>query len=72
MTAWQKSTYSGGALACIEVAWRRACSGGAPCVEVADTGGQVLIRDSKLADESPILAVPPGVFRALVDWCKEA
>ena len=52
--------------------WRRAskCANGA-CVEVADTGDQVLIRDSKLDDGSPIVALSRAGFRNFIDAVKK-
>jgi hypothetical protein len=35
--------------------WLSACSGNATCVEVAQDGDFVLVRDSKLGEESPVL-----------------
>lgn len=36
------------------------------CVEVADTGGLTLVRDSKLGDASPILSITSSSWRAFV------
>ncbi len=44
-------------------------SGDAPCVEVVFLRGHRLVRDSKLGDASPVLAVSPAewsVFTAVV------
>jgi hypothetical protein len=44
-------------------------SGSAQCVEVAFLSGNRLVRDSKLGDASPVLAVSPAgwsVFTAVV------
>lgn len=48
---WRKSSYSG--------------SQGGECVEVADVGGQVAVRDSKNAD-GPRLAFPAAAFGSFV------
>jgi len=39
-------------------------SGSAQCVEVAFLSGRQLVRDSKLGDASPILAVSPDEWSA--------
>lgn len=54
---WRRSTFCNGADACVEVAYRRSCSAGEACVEVGlcPHSGEVLVRDSKLADASPVL-----------------
>ena len=48
---WRKSSYSG--------------SEGGECVEVADLGARVAVRDSK-APHGPVLAFPPSSFAALI------
>lgn len=53
--------------------WRksRRSSSQGQCVEVANLpGGTNLVRDSKLGDASPVLAVPAGQFAALLDGIK--
>jgi Domain of unknown function (DUF397) len=54
-TAWRKSSYSGGS---------------GTCVEVADLPAGRAVRDSKLGDHSPVLAVPTGQFTALLEAVK--
>lgn len=49
---WRKSSYSGG-------------SGGG-CVEVAEQPDQVLVRDSRLGETSPVIAVSRDDFRRLI------
>ncbi|MGQ0716129.1 MAG: DUF397 domain-containing protein [Pseudonocardiales bacterium] len=39
-------------------------SGSAECVEVANLAGHRLVRDSKLGDASPVLAVSPAEWSA--------
>lgn len=48
---WRKSSHSG--------------SQGGECVEVADLGARVAVRDSK-APHGPVLAFPPAAFAALI------
>lgn len=42
--------------------WRRStrCNGASACVEVACTGGEVRVRDSKLGDASPVISFTVG------------
>lgn len=55
-TDWYKSSYSGDA-GCVEVAFRKSTysSGSSGCVEVGEKDDQILVRDSKLGDASPVL-----------------
>jgi hypothetical protein len=48
----------------------RQSSGSDNCVEVADTGGGVLVRDSK-HPQGPVLAFTPAEWRAFVDGAKD-
>lgn len=52
ITAWRKSTYSGGAQS--------------NCVEVGRAPGLVGVRDSKLPEDQPIIAVPRAAWSAFV------
>ncbi|MDR7303207.1 DUF397 domain-containing protein [Haloactinomyces albus] len=55
---WRKSSRSGG--------------NGGNCVEVAQNlPGSALIRDSKLGETSPVLALPPAQFAAFVGTIKD-
>lgn len=40
------------------------------CVEIADAGPQVVVRDSKLGDASPVLHFTRAEFAAWLDGCK--
>src|SRR2546428_570562 len=51
-TTWFKSTFSGGEQACVAVAHR---------------SDAVLIRDTKLGNDSPIISVPPAQWQAVLD-----
>lgn len=53
--AWRKSSYS---------------NGQGDCVETASADGMVYLRDTKLASASPVLAVNPRAFRALLGSVK--
>lgn len=48
--------------------WRKSSRSSATnaCVEVADTGEVVGVRDSKLGKASPVLVVSPAAFAALI------
>lgn len=50
MTAWRRSSY---------------CGSG-QCVQVAQDGGRVLVRDSR-EDASPVLAFSPDAWRRFVE-----
>jgi hypothetical protein len=47
---WRKSSYSG--------------DGGSNCVEVADSGRRVLVRDTKQAATGPVLEFSPAAWRS--------
>jgi hypothetical protein len=57
--AWRKSSYSGGN------------EGGSNCVEVASSGGQLAVRDSKSPGRGE-LAVSPAEWRAFLACLKDA
>lgn len=65
---WRKSTYSGQAQNCVEVAaWRKSSysAGQGSCVEVADgLPGGVAVRDTK-DPHGPALVFGPAAWRAL-------
>ncbi len=72
---WRKSSHSDTAGNCLEVGtgFHRSthCANGS-CVECANTGGEILVRDSKL-DDSPILSFDPVAWRAFIaDVCEDA
>lgn len=61
---WRKSSHSFSNGNCAEVAaWRTSSRsyGAGECVQVA---AGVLVRDSKLGEASPVLAVPPSAWEA--------
>jgi hypothetical protein len=60
---WRRSSRCE-AHSCIEVAWRTACVAEAHCVAVGHTGGEVLVRDTKLGAASPILSFTPTAWTA--------
>ncbi|MER5309086.1 DUF397 domain-containing protein [Streptomyces sp. NPDC002773] len=70
--SWFKSSYSGSEGGnCLEVAydWRKSSHSGdegGACVEVAAHPAAVHVRDSKLADGSPVFAVSPTAWSAFV------
>jgi hypothetical protein len=56
---WRSASACGESGYCVEVAFRSACDTANSCVEVAKCDcpdGDVLIRDSKLGDASPVLS----------------
>ena len=53
---WRKSSYS--------------ADNGGNCIEVADSGSRVLVRDTKQAGHGPVLSVSPADWRRLVDRVK--
>ncbi|MGW6566814.1 DUF397 domain-containing protein [Streptomyces sp. NPDC054975] len=72
--SWFKSSYSGSEGGdCLEVAydWRKSSyssdEGGA-CVEVAAHPAAVHVRDSKLADSSPVFSVSPAAWADFTEW----
>jgi hypothetical protein len=56
-TTWRKSTRSNDTQSCVEVADHAV--------------GQTLVRDTKLAEQSPILAFPNLAWRVFVDSIKQ-
>jgi hypothetical protein len=47
----------------VDPGWRKSSkSGNGGCVEAGQRDGRVLIRDSKLGDTSPVLAVTPAAW----------
>ncbi|SFS75387.1 DUF397 domain-containing protein [Saccharopolyspora flava] len=55
--AWRKSSRSGGAQQCVEVA--------------TNVPGSAFIRDSKLGEDSPVLRTSPKSFAAFLDAIKD-
>ncbi|MEU6984896.1 DUF397 domain-containing protein [Streptomyces sp. NPDC046324] len=70
--SWFKSSYSGSDGGnCLEVAydWRKSSysgSEGGACVEVAAHPAAVHVRDSKLADRSPVFTVSPTAWAEFI------
>ncbi|MFI0983422.1 DUF397 domain-containing protein [Streptomyces sp. NPDC021093] len=55
---WHKSSYSGGT--------------GNDCVEVADnTPGHTMFRDTKLADDSPVITVDDSTWNTFLTFAKQ-
>jgi hypothetical protein len=53
-----------------QLTWRkssRSTSNGGSCVEVAELPDRVMVRDSKLNDNSPVLAVSRAEWRVFID-----
>jgi Domain of unknown function (DUF397) len=74
-TRWRKSSHSGGYENCVGVAalWRKSRRSGPnddDCVEVADLGATVGVRDSKDPD-GPKLALTPGAWSGLRSAIRE-
>jgi hypothetical protein len=71
---WIRSTRCGSA-ACVEVAWTkssRSLNNGA-CVEVrkdAEVPAEILVRDSKLGNSSPVLCFTPTSWTAFTSGVK--
>lgn len=66
---WRKSSWSTFSSNCAEVAtWRTATASGSmgDCAEVAASGTRVLVRDSQLADASPVLRFSPAGWAAFL------
>ena len=55
--SWRKSSYSGGS--------------GGNCVELADRGGRVLVRDTKQAGAGPVLAFSTPAWRRFARELKD-
>jgi hypothetical protein len=55
---WRKSTYSG--------------QGGGNCIEVADHGSRIHIRDTKQAGAGPVLRFTPVAWRRFADQVKRS
>jgi hypothetical protein len=55
---WRKSSYSGGQ--------------GGNCVEVADHGNRVLVRDTKQDRTGPVLRFSPAAWRRFADQVKRS
>lgn len=53
-----------------KLVWKRACSAGTQCVEVAEAGGHVHVRDSKLGDMSPVLTFSADEWDAFIATVK--
>jgi hypothetical protein len=58
MMNWRKSSYSSG--------------NGAECVEVADHGNFVMVRDTKQNGTGPMLRLSPDVWRRFADRVKRS
>lgn len=71
---WFKSTKSGNDGQCVEVQWKKSTRSGPytdNCVEVRTNGDQILVRDSKLGDGSPVLSFTPDEWDAFVAGVKD-
>jgi hypothetical protein len=76
VTAWRKSTYSGGNGGnCVEVGtWRKSTysgGNGGDCVEVGGTESAVVVRDTK-DRAGAVLTVGPDVWRRFAATIKDA
>jgi hypothetical protein len=70
---WRKSTYSGTNGSCVELAeWRKSTFSGTSgsCVELATDAEIVLMRDSKLGEDSPILVFDRPAIADFLDRAK--
>lgn len=66
VTYWHKSSFSSSEGNCVEVAnWRKSSRSEQSCVEVG-AAGVVAIRDTKLAEQSPVLEVSPSAWMAFI------
>jgi hypothetical protein len=73
---WRKSSYSAGNGACVEVSQMAKASyshqnGG--CVEAGPCacGGNILVRDTKLGEDSPVLAFTGAEWDAFIAGAKD-
>jgi Domain of unknown function (DUF397) len=70
---WRKSSFSGSSGSCVELAeWRKSTYSGqaGSCVEFATDADIVLMRDSKLGDNSPILVFDRPAMADFLDRAK--
>jgi len=67
---WIKSSFCDNSGSCVEVQFIKSSFCNADgCVEVGHTDGNVLLRDSKLGDRSPVLVFPGDEWdQLLADW----
>ena len=54
-----------------EMSWRKSSYSGGNCVELADQGGRVLVRDTKQAGAGPVLAFSTSAWRRFARELKE-